>query len=126
MVAERSTGDHTPQDPPEDGGVGESRPVKEGARGRPGRDRHKTGPGPGKGGRRYGGKGKKGRMSDRGRERKAGGMGDSTGSDKRRSNATSAEKESKSPAEFEIAVEPRVKSRKGEGCPNEHGTVTRP
>ena len=46
MAAERSTGGSIPRDPPEGGGVGESRPVKEGSRGRPGRDRHKTGPGP--------------------------------------------------------------------------------
>ena len=39
-----------PRTLPTDGGVGESRPVKEGSRGRPGRGRHKTGPGPGKGG----------------------------------------------------------------------------
>ena len=35
-----------PRDPPEGGGVGESRPVKEGSRGRPGRHRHKTMTGP--------------------------------------------------------------------------------
>ena len=39
-------GGSIPRDPPEGGGVGESRPVKEGSRGRPGRDRHKTMPGP--------------------------------------------------------------------------------
>ena len=65
-------------------------------------------------------------MSERRRERREGGMGRTTGSDKRRSSATSAEKKSKSPAEIEIAVEPQVKSRMGEGYPDEHGTVTRP
>ena len=45
-----------------------------------------------------------------------------TGSDKRRSSATSAEKKSKSPAKIEIAVEPQVNSRMGEGCPDEHGS----
>ena len=42
-------GGSIPRDPPEGGGVGESRPVKEGSRGRPGRHRHKTMTGPGKG-----------------------------------------------------------------------------
>ena len=53
-------------------------------------------------------------------------MGRTTGNDKRRSSATSAENKSKSPAKIEIAVEPQVKSRMGEGYPDEHGTVTRP
>ena len=43
-----------PEGPPDGGGVGESRPVKEGSRGRPGRHRHKTMTGPGKEGRKYG------------------------------------------------------------------------
>ena len=43
--------DSIPRGPPEGGGVGESRPVKEGSRGRPGRHRHKTMTGPGKEGR---------------------------------------------------------------------------
>ena len=48
MVAAR------PEGPPEGGGVGESRPVKEGSRGRPGRHRHKAMTGPGKEGRTEG------------------------------------------------------------------------
>ena len=47
----RGLGGSIPWGPPEGGGVGESRPVKEGSRGRPGRHRHKTMTGPGKEGR---------------------------------------------------------------------------
>ena len=49
-------------------------------------------------------------------------MGRTTSSDKHRSSATSAEHESKSPMGIKIAVEPQVKSRMGEGYPDEHGS----
>ena len=49
-------------------------------------------------------------------------MGRTAGSDKRRRSTTSAENKSKSPAKIEIAVEPQMKSRMGEGYPDEHGS----